>query len=358
MNHALVRDDRPLPLRLGGSLPSHEIAYETWGRLNAKRDNAVLVAAGISASSHVRAGELNAEPGYWDEMVGPGRAIDTDRFFVVSGAWLGGCFGTTGPSSPRPGSGTPYGPDFPMLTLHDLAASLLRLLDALGIERLHACVGSSLGAMVVLALAADAPGRSGRVLCISGTGWTRPGALAIRYLQRSCILLDPAFQGGRYPGGRGPKTGLAIARQLGFTTYRSPGEWNERFGRARPEGPHGYLADFDVDRYLDYQGTKFAEGYDANTYLVLSKAMDLFDLRGGDGTLRSGLAAVSEPVLVIGIDSDLLMPIEEQEEIAAAVAGRNGGTQFRRFSSLYGHDAFLKEFTLFTPPMRQFLHSS
>ncbi len=346
------KDARPLPLRLGGALPFHEIAYETWGTLGRERDNAVFVSAGISADAHVRSNDGNPAPGWWEEMVGPGLAVDTGRFFAFSTNWLGSCFGTTGPASRDPATGRAYGPRFPMITLHDLGASVVRLMDALGIERLHAAVGNSLGAMVVLAMAVDFPERAGRILHLSGTAWTRPGALAIRYLQRASVMLDPAWRGGDYyEGGGGPVTGLAVARQIGFTTYRSVAEWNERFERRRETGPHRFDADYEVETYLRHQGTKFAENYDPNSYLYLSKAMDLFDLRGEDGTLAAGLRAVGEPVLVVGIDSDLLMPIEEQEEIASAVPG----STFVRLSSIYGHDAFLKETALFTPPVRDFL---
>jgi len=343
--HLVHQDRKPLRLKLGGELPSHEIAYETWGTLDAKRSNALFVCAGISASSHVRAGAQNPEPGYWDEMVGPGLAVDTDRFFVFSVNWLGGCFGTTGPSSLDPRTGRPYALGFPTITMHDLGASAMRLAGALGIDRLHACVGSSLGGMVVLAMAVDFGARAGRIASLSGTAWTRPGALAIRYLQRRCVMLDPAWNGGDYHGGRGGAIdGVSIARQIGFTTYRSMGEWDERFGRQRPPGPPRFDVDYEVERYLDHQGRKFAERYDANTYLYLSKAMDLFDV-------REELRSVRAPALVVGIDSDLLMPIEEQREVAAAI----GGARFLELSSIYGHDAFLKETALFTPPLKEFL---
>lgn len=336
---------KPLRLKLGGELPLHDIAYETWGRLDADASNAVFVSAGISASSHVRAGEDNPEPGYWDAMVGPGLAIDTDRFFVFSVNWLGGCFGTTGPASIDPRTGTRYGLSFPIVTMHDLGASAMRLAEALGVRRLHACVGSSLGAMVVLAMAIDFGERAGRIASLSGTAWTRPGALAIRYLQRRCVMLDPRWNGGRYvEGGGGPVDGVSIARQIGFTTYRSMGEWDERFGRGRPPGPPDFAADYDVERYLDHQGLKFAERFDANSYLYLSKAMDLFDV-------REAMRAIRQPMLVVGVDSDLLMPIEEQKEIADAVPG----ARFVKLASIYGHDAFLKETALFTPPLKEFL---
>lgn len=347
-------ETRPLETRLGGRLPSHEIAYETWGRLDAARANAVFVCAGISASSHVRSHEGNPDAGYWEEMVGPGLSIDTDRFFVLSCNWLGGCFGTTGPSSVDPATGRPFGRSFPLLTLHDLAASVVRLLDGLGIPALHATIGSSLGGMVALALGVDHPERAGRVASISGTAWTRPGALAIRYLQRACVLLDPGYGDGHYGDAR-PTNGLSIARQIGFTTYRSVAEWDERFRREREEGPHRFDADFAVERYLKHQGSKFAERYDPNSYLYLSKAMDLFDLRGPDGRLESGLARLRAASLVVGVDSDLLMPIEEQEEIAEALRGNHTRNRFVRLSSLYGHDAFLKETALFTPLLRSFL---
>lgn len=351
----VFRESRPLALRLHGELPSHDIAWESWGRLNARRDNAVFVCAGISASSHARSHAGDPESGWWEEMVGPGLAIDTDRFFVVSCNWLGGCFGTTGPSSTEPGTGRPWRLRFPLLTLHDLGASVMRLLDGLGIVRLHATVGSSLGGMVVLALASDFPERVGRVVSISGTAWTRPGPLAIRHIQRSCILLDPAFRGGDYGPSDMPLAGLSIARQIGFTNYRSVAEWNVRFGRDREDGPHGFGADFAVETYLEHQGRKFAERYDPATYLYLSKAMDLFDLRSPGGGVSEALSAVPGPFFVIGVDSDLLFPPEEQKEISDAVVPGRAGSRFLLLTSLYGHDAFLKETDLFTPPLRDFL---
>ncbi|MGH7161836.1 MAG: homoserine O-acetyltransferase MetX [Planctomycetota bacterium] len=353
--HRVYTDPAPLHLRMGGELARHEVAYETWGGLNAARDNAVFVCAGISASSHVRSNAGNPARGYWEEMVGPGLAIDTDRFFVVAASWLGGCSGTTGPSSADPRTGKPYALSFPILTLHDLGASAMRLLEGLGVARLHASVGSSLGGMVVLAMAVDFAEKAGRIASLSGTAWTRAGALAIRYLQRACILLDPEFRGGSYPAGGGPRRGLSLARQLGFTTYRSVAEWNERFGRERRPGPPAFTADYAVETYLEHQGKAFAERYDPDTYLYLSKAMDLFDLRRPGGTLREGLDALRERVLVIGVDSDLLMPIDEQEELFDAVRGNHPRNRYVRVSSLYGHDAFLKETALFTPPLGEFL---
>jgi homoserine O-acetyltransferase len=353
--YAIHHERRPMRLRLGGELPEQEIAYETWGALDRSRSNAVFVGAGISASSHVRSHPGNPDPGYWEEMTGPGLAIDTDRFFVVSCNWLGGCFGTTGPASTDPRTGRPYGRHFPMLTLHDLGASVMRLLDGLGVPRLHATIGSSLGAMVSLAMGVDFPERAGRIASLSGTAWTRPGALAIRYLQRACVLLDPAYGDGGYGDAARPTAGLSIARQIGFTTYRSVAEWDERFRRERDPGPHSFGADFAVERYLLHQGAKFAERYDANSYLYLSKAMDLFDLRGEGGSLRKGLSALRAPSLVVGVDSDLLMPLEEQKEVAEALAGNHPGNRFVPLSSVYGHDAFLKETALFTPLLEEFL---
>jgi homoserine O-acetyltransferase len=335
------------------------VAYETWGELNAARDNAIFVCAGISASSHVRSNAGNPEHGWWEEVVGPGLAIDTNRFFVLSANWLGSCFGTTGPASVNPRTGKRYGLEFPSLTLHDLGRSVMRLLDGLGIERLLASVGNSLGGMVVLAMGVDFPARAGRIASISATGWTRPGARAIRYLQRACVLLDPAFQDGQYDPTR-PLKGLSVARQIGFTTYRSASEWNERFDDRGEASQGQFGVDTLVERYLDAQGTRFAEHYDPCTYLYLSKAMDIFDLRGREGggregTLREGLNNLRYPTLVVGVDSDLLMTFNEQKEIADAVAGKNPANRWLLLSSLYGHDAFLKEPAQFSGPIREFL---
>ncbi len=338
------RHERAFPLRWGGELPALDIAYETWGELNAARDNAVLLHTGLSASSHARSHANNPQPGWWEEFIGPGRALDTDRFQVICSNILGGCYGTTGPSSVNPRTGVAYGPDFPVVAVEDMVRAQILLLDHLGIDRVHAAIGASLGGMQSLLVAAIAPERVARVVSISACSRAHPQSIALRYVQRRALMADPAWAGGRYYGKSFPREGMKLAREIGTITYRSGPEWEERFGRARAEAGTPHLGpDFEVESYLDHQGEKFCDQYDPNSYLVVSKAMDLFDLGEGMPSHEAGVARIQAPSLVIGVVSDILFPSWQQRELASLLAGAGTHVVHVELDAAYGHDTFLIE---------------
>ncbi|ATY63552.1 homoserine O-acetyltransferase [Cordyceps militaris] len=276
-----VHHDRdPLHLDWGGVLPSFDVAYETWGTLNAARSNAILLHTGLSASSHARSTPENPSPGWWERFIGPGAPLDTDRFFVVCTNVIGGCFGSTGPASVDPGHGERYATHFPILTLQDMVRAQFRLLDALGIGALHASVGASMGGMQSLAAAVLFPERVGRIVSISGCARSHPYSIAMRHTQRQVLMMDPHWRRGFYYGRVPPHAGMKLAREIATVTYRSGPEWERRFGRRRadPDRPPALCPDFLVETYLDHAGEKWCLSYDPNSLLYVTKAMDLFDL--------------------------------------------------------------------------------
>jgi homoserine O-acetyltransferase len=331
----------PFHCEWGGVLPELTVAYETWGRLSPERDNAVLLHTGLSASSHARSHEKNTAPGWWEDFIGPGSAIDTDRFFVVCANVLGGCYGSTGPPSIHPETGEPWATDFPIVTVRDMVAAQLLLVDHLGIQRLHASVGASLGGMQSLELAAQAPDRVDRIVSISAALRSYPQSIAIRFVQRQAVMSDPDWREGRYYGHSFPHRGQRVAREIGTITYRSGPEWQERFARKRnTDGVPRLDEDFQVESYLAYQGEKFCLQYDANSYLYVSKAMDLFDLvdPGPGGT--SG-EAIRAPSLVIGVTTDVLFPVWQQRELAEYLGKCGASVDYVELEAPYGHDTFL-----------------
>ena len=339
----------------GGVLPEFTLAYETWGRLNEDRSNVILLQTGLSASSHAKSHEENPHPGWWEQFIGPGLSLDTDRWFVICTNLLGGCYGSTGPSSIDPRSQAPYGPDFPILTVADMVRAQFLLLDHLGIDKLHAAVGASLGGMQSLQSAALFPERVERCLSISACAQSHPMSVAMRFVQREALRSDPAWAGGRYYGQSFPHVGLKLAREIGTITYRSGPEWEERFGRKRGSGSPHFGADFEVESYLEYQGEKFCLIYDPNSYLVISKAMDLFDLGHGQASYEKGVARVACPSLVIGVRSDLLFPCWQQREIASILEKAHLPVKYVEIDAPYGHDTFLIEVEQVGGPVKRFL---
>lgn len=334
----------PFACECGGVLPRIELAHETWGRLSPARDNVVLLHTGLSASSHARSHPRNPARGWWEDLIGPGAPLDTDRFFVVCTNLLGGCYGSTGPSSPDPATGEPYACDFPIVTVRDMVTAQIRLLDHLDVRRVQASVGSSLGGMLALMHGALEPRRVERVVSISAALRSHPQAIALRFAQRQAVMADPEWRGGRYYGRGFPRRGLHVARQIGTITYRSGPEWESRFGRQRlGDGPPRLGPDFEVEAYLVHQGEKFGLQYDANSYLYVSKAMDLFDLTeaGDDG--RPAVEALACSALVVGVTSDLLFPVWQQRELAECLEKHGCDTSYLELDSPYGHDAFLLE---------------
>lgn len=398
-------------------LPEFDIAYETWGTLNADKSNVILLHTGLSASSHAASSPLNPAPGWWENFIGPGKALDTDQFFVICTNVLGGCYGSTGPSSKNPvagdgdGLGNEYGTNFPVLSIWDIVKAQWALIDSLGIEKLYASVGSSMGGMSSLATAWLRPDRVGKVASISGTARSSPSSIAMRYAQRSVLMADPNWNRGFYYSGLPPHTGMKLARQIATFTYRSGPEWDQRFGRrfrkkpsiastsstevveGKKPAPRAPMLcpDFLIETYLDHQGESFCLKYDANSLIYVSKAMDLFDMTedaleelgvapeyGTKPTttspspsssstdssssspqskldpephlqpnylpsLSAGLKPLSSiPTLVLGVQSDILFPVDQQRELAAALkmAG-NRRVSYYELGGVWGHDTFL-----------------
>lgn len=415
----------PLHLDYGGVLPGFQVAYETWGELNEAKDNVLLVHTGLSASSHARSHPENPTRGWWEDFVGPGKALDTNRFFVICTNVLGGCYGSTGPSSPHPldPSQAAYATRFPILSIFDMVRAQFLLLDSLGIETVFASIGSSMGGMQSIAAAHLEPSRVHRVVSISGCARSGPSSIALRYAQRSVLMTDPNWNRGHYygPDRLPPHQGMKLARQVATITYRSGPEWEQRFGRRRrlaaaggdagKEAPPALCPDFEIESYLDYQGESFCLKYDANSLIYISKAMDLFDMSDsalkdldkrrrrahGDKagpplapplkrdpadeafslkerqrgpspspssrtkqhkhirtlsspsahlylpSLSQGLSRLaSTPTLIIGVQSDILFPIDQQRELAECLRmASNAQVRYSELDAPTGHDTFL-----------------
>ncbi|KAK4949238.1 Serine O-succinyltransferase [Elasticomyces elasticus] len=280
--HETFRSDEPILLDWGGVLPRFDIAYETWGTLNADKSNAVLLHTGLSASSHAHSTETNPKPGWWEKFIGPGAPLDTDKYFVICTNVLGGCYGSTGPASLDPTSQQPYATSFPILTMQDMVRAQFRLLDGLSINKLYASVGCSMGGMQSLAAGVIDKDRVGRIVSVSGCARSHPYSIAMRHTQRQVLMSDPnwATTRGNYYSSVPPHQGMKLAREIATITYRSGPEWEKRFGRQRadPSRPPALCPDFLIETYLDHAGEKWCLEYDANSLLYVSKAMDLFDL--------------------------------------------------------------------------------
>ena len=342
-----------------GVLESPVIAYETLGEMAPKGANTVLVFTGLSPSAHIASSPEDASAGWWEDMVGPDKPIDTNRFFVVCINSLGSCFGSTGPASLNPASNARYRLDFPVLCLEDIAAAGAALLNHLGVERAHSVVGASMGGMTALAFALLFPGRCRGMLSISAAARSQPFAIALRSLQREIIRKDPEWRQGQYDFGKGPVTGMRLARKLGMITYRSATEWAQRFGRERatqePPTGHPFGIDFEIESYLEAHANKFIGAFDANCYLYLSRAMDLFDATDHGGSLERALSLVElERALVIGVESDFLFPPHQQAELAQALKPHVEEVEFKRLASIQGHDSFLVDMDRFRPAVSSF----
>lgn len=375
-------------------LNSFDIAYETWGTLSPARDNAILLHTGLSASSHAASTPINPADGWWQKFIGPGKPLDTNHFFVICTNVLGGCYGSTGPSSINPETGRPYATTFPLLSIFDMVRAQYRLLDHLKIDKLYASVGCSMGGMQSLAAGWLHPDRVGKIVSISGTARSSPSSIAMRYAQRSVLMADPNWNNGFYYDSLPPHTGMKLARQIATITYRSGPEWDQRFGRrlrprpadeapADPRIP-ALCPDFLIETYLDHQGEEFCLKYDANSLIYISKAMDLFEmtlpaleelnLSSSALTSTPSLSTVPHPTashskfhppplnapphlnalahglrplayiptLVLGVQSDILFTVEQQRELADALrmAG-NKEVSYYELGGVWGHDTFL-----------------
>ncbi len=351
----------PFPMLRGGVLHQAQLAYETWGKLNASRSNAVLIFTGLSPSAHAACSEQDPNPGWWEAIIGPGRAIDTDRWQVICVNTLGSCMGSTCPSSIDPDNGAAYGLNFPDLTLEDAADAAHALVQHLGIDRLAMLIGCSMGGMTALAYMLLHPHGTRGHISISTAPQAQPFAIAIRSLQREAIRLDPAWNKGRYGEASYPEAGMRIARKLGVITYRSAMEWSGRFGRIRLESNHRedqpFSLEFEVESYLEAHAKRFVRRFDPNSYLYLSRASDWFDVAEyGHGSIERGLQRIQiESALVIGVDTDILFPVEQQKIIADGLTEAGARVQFVALDSPQGHDAFLVDTQRFGAAIRSYL---
>ena len=348
----------PFAMKRGGTLHGARLAYETWGTLNAARDNAVLILTGLSPSAHAASNAEDPSPGWWEDMVGPGKYIDTGRWYVICPNTLGSCKGSTGPADIDPDTGEPYRTDFPELTLDDAARAAHGLVRHLGVERLACLVGNSMGGMCALAYLLQNPGSVRAHASISTAPQAQPFAIAIRSLQREAIRLDPNWNEGRYDDAHYPETGMSIARKLGVITYRSAMEWVGRFARIRldadqrEDDPFG--VEFQVESYLAAHARKFVRSFDPNSYLYLSRASDWFDVcdyvprRAGEDNTAAALRRIElERALVIGVETDILFPLSQQEQIAEGLRAGGAEVDFVVLDSPQGHDAFLVDIPRF-----------
>jgi len=357
--------DRPFALDGGKVLSSVSIAYESWGTLNEDATNAILICHAWTGDSHVSgaAEEGNPTPGWWEGVVGPGKAIDTNKWFVVCSNVIGGCQGSTGPATAHPEDGQLYGSRFPVITVRDMVRAQVRLTDMLGIRKWHSVVGGSMGGMQVLEWAVTFPDRVKTIIPIATCAQATAQQIAWGAIGRRAIRLDPKWRSGEYydaATGEGPWEGLAIARMLSQVTFRSDNVFNERFGRALVDMDADYnglgLWDrFEVEGYLDHHGDRLIRRFDTNSYLIIGKAMDLHDIARGRGTLDTAMSRIKAPTLVLGISSDILYPTYQQKQIHSMLTEKGVDSTYVEIDSPHGHDAFLINFDQVGAPIKSFL---
>ncbi len=359
----------PFAMKRGGALHGARMAYETWGRLSPNADNAILIVTGLSPDAHAASHADNPEPGWWEAMIGPGKAIDTDRWFVICTNSLGSCKGSTGPASIDPATNQPYRLSFPELSVEDGADAAAFVVGALGVERLACVIGNSMGGMVALAMMQRHPNIAHAHINISGAARALPFSIAIRSLQREAIRLDPNWNAGNYDEATYPEAGMRMARKLGVITYRSALEWDGRFGRVRLDadrriGDDPFGLEFEVENYLEGHARRFVRRFDPNCYLYLSRSMDWFDLgeacsnEHGPGTCEAGLSKLRVArALSIGVYTDILFPLQQQQEIADGLLAGGADARCLPLPSPQGHDAFLVDIARFGPAVRDFLDS-
>jgi homoserine O-acetyltransferase/O-succinyltransferase len=359
--HFAFPEDAPFRLTLGGGLPEFTLVYETYGELNAARDNAVLLIHALTGDAHAagRHAPDDRKPGWWDPMIGPGRAIDTDKYFVICANALGGCAGSTGPLSINPATGRRWGKDFPIITVQDLVRAQRLLVDRLGIRRLAAVIGGSLGGMQALEWAVRYPVLVRRVGIIAAAGRLDPQGIALNEVGRRAIMLDPRWRGGDYAPGEGPDEGLAVARMVGTVTYHSKESMAMRFGRRparRPVSRPTLGGAFDVEGYLHHHGDALVARFDAHSYLRQTRAMDLYDVAEGRGSEGWALSVVRARVMAIGIRSDWLFTPQDVRDLTEALVAAGAEATYRELDSPHGHDAFLKEWEMLDPLLRELLN--
>ncbi len=347
-----------LSLDCGETLAPVDVAYETWGELNPERSNAILILHAFSGDAHAAGINREGKPGWWDNMIGPGKAFDTTRYFVICSNVLGGCRGTTGPSSINPATGHPYGRQFPVITIRDMVRLQKKLVDHLGIRRLLSVAGGSMGGMQALEWAVAYPDAVASAIPIAATARHSAQQIAFNEVGRQAIMADPDWNDGDYYDKKPPARGLAVARMIGHITYMSDESMREKFGRrlrGKDQFGFDFSVDFEVESYLRYRGSQFVERFDANSYLYITKAMDYFDITNGYGSLAAAMERVTARFLVISFTSDWLYPSYQSLEIVNALRSRNRDVAFCELPSNYGHDAFLVEVGEQTEIVRGFL---
>ena len=354
-----IKTNGRFPMHRGGFLVSPTIAYETWGTLQGKGENAILLFTGLSPSAHASSCPENTATGWWEDMIGSGLPLDSDRYFIICINSLGSCFGSTGPASTDSATGQPYRLEFPVLTLEDVAEGGYEVVKALGLERIHTTIGCSMGGMSALAFCVRHPELSESFISISSATRALPFSIAVRSLQREMIRQDPKWDSGHYDPLDPPISGQRLARKLGMMTYRSAEEWEMRFGRERmlSEGhiDDKFFGDFAIESYLESHAKKFTGQFDPNCYLYLSRASDLFDLAEHGGSLKAGFSKLRlKRALVIGVRTDILFPFHQQQELADGMSGIVDDCELVKLDSIMGHDSFLVDMDAFRPVISEF----
>lgn len=357
----------PMALDGGTTMSDVVVAYETWGTLDPDGRNALLLCHAWTGDSHAAGpdGRGHIGGGWWDDVIGPGKALDTDRWFIVCANVLGGCQGSTGPASPHPVDGKPYGSRFPVITIRDMVRAQARLADALGIDVWHSVIGGSMGGMQVLEWGITYPKRVRSLVPIATCAQATAQQIAWGAIGRRALLLDDKWRGGDYydaDPGDGPWRGLSIARMVAQVTFRSDNVFTDRFGRELADGAtlkNGFdlWQRFEVERYLDHHGEKLIRRFDANSYLIIGKAMDLHDVGRGRNGLASAMARITAPTLTMGISSDMLYPAYQQRQIRDILATTGQRAEYVEIDSPHGHDAFLINLDQVAPPLAAFLDS-
>ena len=356
-----------MKMKRGGSLSNPVLAYETWGKLSKSKDNVVVILTGLSASSHVASNSSDSNPGWWEGIVGPDKAIDTNKFYVVCVNSLGSCFGSTGPASINQITGEPFRLTFPELTIDDMATATKFLLDKLGIKQINTLVGPSMGGMHALALIIQNNKFVKNFIAISTAFQSLPYAIAIRSLQREVIRKDPLWKNGYYTPDSPPLNGVRIARKLGMISYRSANEWAQRFGRKKSSknnitqntfGIENTGFEFEIESYLEHLAIKFQNVFDANCYLYLSRSIDWFDIIDYGSSSEEVLGKTGlESALILGVESDILFPIYQQKELAEYLSADSTKVTYKSLNCLQGHDSFLVDIETFSREISCYLEN-